>query len=278
MTRGSAGISRQFDVPVLELIRPRLAVTGELLLRSLLAWLGAGLVCFPYRERRKGTVPVVAGPRHAFTRGAHRSHGDSVSAGGEGRSGSRDGSPGCGTRLQISSSAYCARPGLSRMCCKHAPRGSDRGACLCAPLAGVRSAACRARQSLHRDRAECAGARRSPLQRTRSRPIGMERRTQSRSSRIAGRYDDDGDRGCVLWNGAEPQGGAGMRMNFHRLPAWLLFGLVLIAAAIIAAPGASYSHQDRDQPLAIASCTTRLAPTLSDAIAWCASRLLFCSA
>jgi peptide/nickel transport system permease protein len=36
MTRGSAGISRQFDVPVLELIRPRLAVTGELLLRSLL--------------------------------------------------------------------------------------------------------------------------------------------------------------------------------------------------------------------------------------------------
>jgi len=42
-------------------------------------------------------------------------------------------------------------------------------------------------------------------------------------------------------------------MNFHRLPAWLLFGLVLIAAAIIAAPGASYSHQDRDQPLAIAS-------------------------
>jgi len=36
MTRGSAGISRQFDVPVLDLIRPRLAVTGELLLRSLL--------------------------------------------------------------------------------------------------------------------------------------------------------------------------------------------------------------------------------------------------
>lgn len=35
MARGSAGISRQFDVPVLELIRPRLAVTGDLLLRSL---------------------------------------------------------------------------------------------------------------------------------------------------------------------------------------------------------------------------------------------------
>jgi ABC-type dipeptide/oligopeptide/nickel transport system permease subunit len=42
-------------------------------------------------------------------------------------------------------------------------------------------------------------------------------------------------------------------MNFRRVAAWLLFGLVLIAAAIIAAPGASYSHQDRDQPLAIAS-------------------------
>ena len=36
MIRGSGGISRQFDVPVLELIRPRLAITGELLLRSLL--------------------------------------------------------------------------------------------------------------------------------------------------------------------------------------------------------------------------------------------------
>jgi peptide/nickel transport system permease protein len=36
ITRGNPGISRQFDVPVLELIRPRLAVTGELLLRSLL--------------------------------------------------------------------------------------------------------------------------------------------------------------------------------------------------------------------------------------------------
>ena len=42
-------------------------------------------------------------------------------------------------------------------------------------------------------------------------------------------------------------------MNFHRLPAWLLFGLVLIAVVILATPGASYSHQDRDQPLAIAS-------------------------
>lgn len=42
-------------------------------------------------------------------------------------------------------------------------------------------------------------------------------------------------------------------MNFRRLPAWLLLGLVLIAAAIIAAPGASYSHQDREQTLSVAS-------------------------
>jgi peptide/nickel transport system permease protein len=37
---GDAGLSRQYGVPVFELIRPRLAVTGGLLLRSLvLAWL-----------------------------------------------------------------------------------------------------------------------------------------------------------------------------------------------------------------------------------------------
>ncbi len=42
-------------------------------------------------------------------------------------------------------------------------------------------------------------------------------------------------------------------MNFRRVAAWLLLGLVLIAAAIIAAAGASYAHQDRDEPLAIAS-------------------------
>jgi peptide/nickel transport system permease protein len=34
--RGNAGVSRQFGVPVRELVRPRLAVTGGLLLRSLL--------------------------------------------------------------------------------------------------------------------------------------------------------------------------------------------------------------------------------------------------
>jgi peptide/nickel transport system permease protein len=38
--RGDAGISRQYDIPVFELIRPRLAVTGGLLLRSIvLAWI-----------------------------------------------------------------------------------------------------------------------------------------------------------------------------------------------------------------------------------------------
>jgi peptide/nickel transport system permease protein len=42
-------------------------------------------------------------------------------------------------------------------------------------------------------------------------------------------------------------------MKLHRLPAWLLFGLVLIAAVIVAAPGPGYSHQDRNEPLATAS-------------------------
>src|SRR5580658_5791959 len=38
-TQGSLGLSRQYDVPVLELIGPRLAVTGALLFRSIvLAW------------------------------------------------------------------------------------------------------------------------------------------------------------------------------------------------------------------------------------------------
>ncbi len=38
-TRGTLGLSRQYEVPVLELIRPRLAVTGALVLRAIiLAW------------------------------------------------------------------------------------------------------------------------------------------------------------------------------------------------------------------------------------------------
>jgi peptide/nickel transport system permease protein len=38
-TQGSLGLSRQYDVPVLELIQPRLAVTGSLMLRSIVfAW------------------------------------------------------------------------------------------------------------------------------------------------------------------------------------------------------------------------------------------------
>jgi peptide/nickel transport system permease protein len=47
-TRGDLGVSRQYEVPVAELIRPRLAVTGALLLESIvLAWtlaLGAALL------------------------------------------------------------------------------------------------------------------------------------------------------------------------------------------------------------------------------------------
>jgi peptide/nickel transport system permease protein len=42
-------------------------------------------------------------------------------------------------------------------------------------------------------------------------------------------------------------------MKIRRLPAWLLVGLILIAVVVVAAPGASYSRQDRDQPLAAAS-------------------------
>ncbi|HEY6447066.1 MAG TPA: ABC transporter permease subunit [Acidobacteriaceae bacterium] len=54
---GDAGMSRQFDVPVGDLIRPRLAVSGGLLLRSLLlGWglaMGAGLLA---STRRKSGV------------------------------------------------------------------------------------------------------------------------------------------------------------------------------------------------------------------------------
>src|SRR5580693_8992557 len=43
------------------------------------------------------------------------------------------------------------------------------------------------------------------------------------------------------------------RMKVRVLASWLLLGLVLIAIAVIAAPGNSYSNQDREQPLAGAS-------------------------
>jgi peptide/nickel transport system permease protein len=43
------------------------------------------------------------------------------------------------------------------------------------------------------------------------------------------------------------------RMRFNRPAAWILVGLVLIATIIVAAPGTSYSHQDRELPLAGAS-------------------------
>jgi peptide/nickel transport system permease protein len=54
--KGNAGISRQFDTPVSELIRPRLAVTGVLLLKSMalawaLAW-AAALISSAGRSRR----------------------------------------------------------------------------------------------------------------------------------------------------------------------------------------------------------------------------------
>lgn len=42
-------------------------------------------------------------------------------------------------------------------------------------------------------------------------------------------------------------------MKFHRIGIWLLACLVAIAAAIVLAPGASYSRQDREQTLAAAS-------------------------
>jgi peptide/nickel transport system permease protein len=42
-------------------------------------------------------------------------------------------------------------------------------------------------------------------------------------------------------------------MNSHRLAAWLLAGLAAVSLAIVIAPGASYSRQDRDRPFAAAS-------------------------
>lgn len=52
--RGDAGLSRQFGIPVMELIRPRLAVTGRLLFRSLvLAWLIAGCASLLSSARRR---------------------------------------------------------------------------------------------------------------------------------------------------------------------------------------------------------------------------------
>jgi peptide/nickel transport system permease protein len=54
---GDAGRSRQFDVPVGSLIRPRIAVTGELLLRSLLlGWALALCAALVASTRRKSGV------------------------------------------------------------------------------------------------------------------------------------------------------------------------------------------------------------------------------
>ncbi|HZP04207.1 MAG TPA: ABC transporter permease subunit [Terracidiphilus sp.] len=55
--RGDAGISRQYGVPVFELIRPRLAVTGGLLIRSLgLAWMLAICAALISSGRRKQSM------------------------------------------------------------------------------------------------------------------------------------------------------------------------------------------------------------------------------
>lgn len=55
--RGDAGISRQYGVPVFELIRPRLAVTGDLLLRSLgLAWMLAICAALLSSARRQQSM------------------------------------------------------------------------------------------------------------------------------------------------------------------------------------------------------------------------------
>jgi peptide/nickel transport system permease protein len=52
-------------------------------------------------------------------------------------------------------------------------------------------------------------------------------------------------------------------MKIHSFAAWLLIGLALIASLIVAAPGASYSRQDREQPQAGA---TRSHPAGTDAL------------
>jgi peptide/nickel transport system permease protein len=55
--RGDAGVSRQYGVPVGELIRPRLAVTGELLLHSLLlGWALALVAALLASTRRKSGI------------------------------------------------------------------------------------------------------------------------------------------------------------------------------------------------------------------------------
>jgi peptide/nickel transport system permease protein len=54
---GDTGVSRQFGVPVKDLIRPRLAVTGGLLLRSLLlGWMMALCAALPASTRRKSGI------------------------------------------------------------------------------------------------------------------------------------------------------------------------------------------------------------------------------
>ncbi len=253
MTRGSAGISRQFDIPVAELIRPRLAVTGELLLRSLLVgWalaFCASLIASAGKEpsifwQTPATlllaVPTAAMATLFLLAGS--------------------GGPVLVMALLIAARDFKFLHRLLRMAWlqPHLLQARAQGIrprrlLVAHLLARLRDPACGSGQSLHRDRAERAGARRSPLQRARPRPTGLERRPQSRSSRASRCHADHGDRGYLLWNVAEPQPGVGTRMNFRRFPAWLLLAVVLLAALIVLAPAASYSRQDRNQPLAAAS-------------------------
>jgi peptide/nickel transport system permease protein len=60
--RGDAGVSRQFGVPVQELIRPRLAVTGGLLLRSLLLGWGLALCAAALAGTRRKSGMVWQAP------------------------------------------------------------------------------------------------------------------------------------------------------------------------------------------------------------------------
>jgi peptide/nickel transport system permease protein len=62
-TRGTLGLSREYEVPVAELIRPRLAVTGSLTLRAIaLAWVlalcGAMAASLAWRIRVAAQMPV----------------------------------------------------------------------------------------------------------------------------------------------------------------------------------------------------------------------------
>src|SRR6202012_3472528 len=82
---------------------------------------------------------------------------------------------------------------------------------------------------------------------------GVERRDESRSARPARGDARDGPGGHLVGHAERPAGGVGARMRIRLLPIGLLLALVLGASAMVALPGASYAHQDRESPLAGAS-------------------------